>query len=297
MANLSQIGDLRQIPLTIIQHPYLMDHRFEDNAVFPAVEAMQVLAASAKICFPEINTELILNANFDKFLTLREDRQMIECFNELSQKQDGSIESKLVTRMKSRKLAISRQKEHVSVCFPSASTPEARFPSFEKLMSLEGKTFSVSSRAVYRELVPFGPSYHNITGDLLISRKGAVANLFAPRYEASTDPLGSPFPLDAAFHAACVWCQCFQGFIGFPVGFEKRTIFRRTLPGNNYIARITPVKTSPELLVCALWICDPKGSFFENIEGLKMRDVSSGRRKPPEWITNMQSPDSGGMRS
>ncbi|RJP82344.1 MAG: hypothetical protein C4522_03340 [Desulfobacteraceae bacterium] len=292
MANLSQIGDFQQIPLTIRQHPYLMDHRFEDNAVFPAVEAMQILAASAKTCFPEINTELILNADFDKFLILQRDQETIEGFNELSRKQDGTIESKLVTRMKSRKLAILRQKEHVSVCFPSATTPEAEFPSFEKLISLEGKTFSVSSRAVYRELVPFGPSYHNITGDLLISENGVMANISAPISEASTDPLGSPFPLDAAFHAACVWCQCFLKFIGFPVGFEKRTIFRRTIPGNGYIARITPVKTSPEQLVCDLWICDPKGGFFENIAGLKMRDVSSGRRKPPEWITNMQSLDS-----
>lgn len=293
MANLPQIEEIHQFPLEIRLHPYLMDHRFEGNAVFPAVEAMQMLAASTKSHFPEINTNIILDAGFDKFLFLKADQPVMEGFNEIRIKEDGSIESRLVTRIKSRKLAISRQKEHVIISFQSGQTSMSDFPLFENLTRLEGECFQIPSHKVYQELVPFGPAYHNLTDDLLISAKGVVANLSAPVCEAAAEPLGSPFPLDAAFHAACVWCQCFLGFIGFPVGFEKRTILRQTLPGNHYICRIIPVKTFPERLVCDLWICDPKGIFFENIKGVRMKDVSAGRRKPPEWIMKIQPLDSG----
>jgi hypothetical protein len=293
MANLPQIEEIQQFPLEIRLHPYLMDHRFEGNAVFPAVEAIQILAASTKNHFPDINTDIILDAHFDKFLFLKTDQSEIECFHEIHIENNGNIESKLVTRIKSRKLAISRQKEHVTVSFQSGRTPSADFPLFENLIRLEGECFQIPSRTVYQELVPFGPAYHNLTDDLLISAKGVVANLSVPVCEAAVAPLGSPFPLDAAFHAACVWSQCFLGFIGFPVGFERRTIFRQTLPGNHYICKIIPVKTTPELLVCDLWICDPKGNFFEDIKGVRMKDVSAGRRKPPEWIMKIQPLDSG----
>lgn len=291
MANLPQIEEIQQFPLEIRLHPYLMDHRFEGHAVFPAVEAMQILAASTKNHFPEINTDIILDANFDKFLFLKADLSEIECFHELHIIKNGLIESRLVTRIKSKKLAISRQKEHVTISFQSHQTPTSDLPLFENLIQPEGECFQISSRKVYQELVPFGPAYHNLTDDLLISAKGVIANLSAPVCEAAVDPLGSPFPLDAAFHAACVWCQCFLGFIGFPVGFEKRTLFRQTTPGNHYISRIIPVKTTPELLVCDLWIFDPKGIFFENITGVRMKDVSAGRKKPPEWIMKIQPLD------
>jgi hypothetical protein len=289
MASFSQIEPIRRFPLEIKLHPYLMDHQFEGNAVFPAVEAMQMLAFSTRSIVPETNTGIILHANFDKFLYLKPGHNTIQCFNEISITQEGFIYSKLVTRIKSKKLAISRQKEHVTLSFQSRKHDETDFPLFEQLIQLEGKPFQISSQRVYHELVPFGPSYHNITDDLLISAKGVVADLAAPISKAATEPLGSPFPLDAAFHAACVWCQCFLGFIGFPVGFEKRIIFHQTIPGNKYISRMIPINMSPELLICDLWICDSEGKFFEHISGVKMKDVSAGRKKPPEWVMNIQS--------
>jgi hypothetical protein len=37
-----------RLPLLIDAAPYLQDHRFEGKAVFPAVEAMRVLAQAVK---------------------------------------------------------------------------------------------------------------------------------------------------------------------------------------------------------------------------------------------------------
>ena len=192
MGNLPQIEAIRKIPLTIHRQPYLMDHRFEGRTVYPAVEAMQMLASSTRECCPEANIRVIQNARFDKFLMMSEKQDVINVFHELCRRDDGMIESRLVTRTTSKKLAISRQKEHVAVCFASDPTPEPERPSGKTMRSLTGDVFTVSSRDVYRKLVPFGPSYHNITGDLLITEQGAVADLAAPDCDAAIDPLGSP---------------------------------------------------------------------------------------------------------
>jgi hypothetical protein len=139
---------------------------------------------------------------------------------------------------------------------------------------------------LYRDLVPFGPAYQNILDDLIVTEKGAVAHLQSPSYPAPLQPLGSPFPLDAAFHAACAWGQRFSTIVGFPVGFDERTIFRPTQPGEKYISRITPVRqaSDPVVLIFDIWIYTEEGYLCEAVRGVQMRDVSGGRLKPPRWV-------------
>jgi hypothetical protein len=96
--------------------------------------------------------------------------------------------------------------------------------------------------------------------------------------------LGSPFPLDAAYHGACVWGQRYARMVAFPVGFESRTIWRHTRPGEAYFCRVLPVRMHPDRLVFDLWIGDENGFFFESSRGVCMKDVSAGRMKPPQWI-------------
>jgi len=54
--------------------------------------------------------------------------------------------------------------------------------------------------------------------------KGALAYLRAGATRRMKIWLGSPFPLDAAMHAACVWGQRFGGIVPFSCCFEKRVI-------------------------------------------------------------------------
>jgi hypothetical protein len=142
----------------------------------------------------------------------------------------------------------------------------------------------VPSTTIYRELVPFGTAYQNIIGDLSVSPKGALAYLSGGGNEADEDLLGSPFPLDAAMHAACVWGQRFSGIVPFPTGFEKRIIYQKTKKGGAYLGRVVPVKVNHESLIFDAWIYDLDGIMYESISGIQMRDVSQGRLRPPEWI-------------
>lgn len=101
---------------------------------------------------------------------------------------------------------------------------------------------------------------------------------------ADDDTLGSPFVLDAAMHAACVWGQRFAGMVAFPVGFDRRMIYKTTKKGGAYCARINPVNAGREVLTFDLWIFDQDGLIHESVSGLRMRDITGGRMRPPLWI-------------
>ena len=96
--------------------------------------------------------------------------------------------------------------------------------------------------------------------------------------------LGSPFPLDAAMHAACVWGQRFSGIVPFPTGFEKRIIYQKTKKKGVYLGRVVPVNIKPDSMIFDAWIYDSDGVIYESVSGIQMRDVSQGRLKPPDWI-------------
>ena len=190
----------------------------------------------------------------------------------------------LLTSIKSKKSDIRRALEHARVEFATdkfAPDPGAPFQDIEKL---EGKCIRVPAEDIYRELIPFGTAYQNIIGDLAISPEGVLAYLSGGNDEADENVLGSPFPLDAAMHAACVWGQRFSGIVSFPTGFEKRFIYQKTRKGESYLGRVIPVNIDQESLMFDAWIYDSNGIIYEAIRGIKMRDVTQGRLHPPQWI-------------
>ena len=140
-----------------------------------------------------------------------------------------------------------------------------------------GPVTRVSAREVYRELVPFGPSYQTLQDSLHLAEEGAWARLLAPRLDSAGQVrqiLGSPFPLDGAFHAACVLGQRAAGFTPFPVGLGRRIIVKPTQAGASYFTRVNLVSRQPDELVFDLCIFDQQGEVYESVTGLTMRDVS-----------------------
>jgi phosphopantetheinyl transferase len=280
--NLSSYDRIR-LPLKIKIHPYMMDHRFQGKGVLPAVEAMQLLAESTRTHLPDIQIDSVMNAVFEKFLYLEPGVELIRAFNEIDVHEDGTIASKLITKNRSKKSSITRTIEHVTIHF-SKHPRKTHFPPFDKIFALEGICLHLQAERLYSELIPFGPSYHNVKGSVTLSEEGAAAYVYAPENISATRLFGSPFPLDAAFHVACAWGQRYSGIVGFPVGIEKRHVFNRTRPGESYISRIIPREINPGLLVFDIWIFDEDGTFYEAALGVQMKDVSSGRIKPPSWI-------------
>lgn len=150
----------------------------------------------------------------------------------------------------------------------------------------EGVCKTVAQDKIYRELVRFGSAYRNIAAPIWLSDDGALAMIQCPDLPCctGTNHLGSPFALDAAFHAACVWGQHYYKMVAFPVAVDKRRILRPTQPNGTYYGRVIPTQTDPDLLVFDIWLLDRFGRMCETVQGVRMRDVSGGRLQPPQWI-------------
>ena len=284
MENVSRLNQKQRYPLQLKVHPYLFDHYLDGKTILPAVEALIVLAKAVKLHFPKININCLHNARFPRFLIMEPEVKSLNAFVDLSDSGTGVIAASLTTSLKTNAGNITRMLEHAYVDF-NINTPDSipvhPFRSFEKL---SGKCINIPADSVYRELVPFGPAYQNIIGDLSLSPDGALAYLSGGNREVDDDILGSPFPFDAVMHAACVWTQRFTDVVPFPVGFDKRIIYQKTSKEKTYLSRIIPVKFDKEPFVFNAWIFDLQGNVCEAIDGLQMRDVSQGKRKPPSWI-------------
>jgi hypothetical protein len=288
MGDISTVAQNTRLQVTIDLQPYLLDHHFDGKPVFPAVEAMQLLAATTREYLPRIHPLRICRATFDKFLYLEQisDQTVTGIFNDLEIDDKGQVAARLITKNRLKKAAITRLKQHVSIRFGATGSDNRPIPEFKTATLQQEKPFMVSAEDLYRELVPFGPSYQNVKDDVVLAEDGAVALIRAACTSAPLEPLGSPFPIDAAFHAACAWGQRFYPVVGFPVAFDERIIFKPTRPDVVYIGRIIPVKqqTDPLVLYFDVFVFDENGVIHEALYGLQLKDVSGGRLKPPQWV-------------
>ncbi|HAR48976.1 hypothetical protein ER57_12760 [Smithella sp. SCADC] len=264
-------------------HPYLRDHHLEGKVILPAVESLIALARVVKTIYPRMEMSCLKSAVFPRFLTIIPNIERQPVFVDVENSGENVIAASLLTSIKSKTGTISREVEHARLEFCVAGPKEICTPPFHVVNKLKGDCISVPSITIYRELVPFGAAYQNIIGDLSVSSEGAIAYISGGNCEADENLLGSPFPLDAIMHAACVWGQRFAGIVSFPIGFEKRIIYQKTKKKEEYLGRVVPVSITKESLLFDAWIYKD-GVMCEYIKGVKMKDMTKGRICPPDWI-------------
>ena len=287
MENVSRLTSPIRQSWSIEIYPYLFDHHLEGKTVYPAAEALILLSRAVKINFPQAAVNSMTDAYFQRFLSIPADTKTLAVFVDIEEVLEGGISAALLSSVKSPAGNISRTVEHARVKFAEIAGNQLPLHPFSALTKLEGECINVPAAAIYRELVPFGTAYQNISGDLSVSRAGALAYLSGGNTGADDDLLGSPFPFDASLHAACVWAQRFTDVVPFPVGFAKRIIYQKTQKRVTYLGRIVPVEVSRKPLVFDAWIFDLQGYVCEVITGIQMVDVSKGRMKPPNWIKQL----------
>jgi phosphopantetheinyl transferase len=292
MEDLSEVIESVHVPIDLPIRPYLRDHCFNGQAVLPAVEAMEALAQAARRLRPSIELSCMSEVAFDKFLYLDPTTKHLSAQGDISIDRRGNVRAVLTTKTASKRAVMARVKAHAALTLPRQAPPMPEEP-LDVASAPEGVCFSVQQAKIYPDLVAFGPSYRNLAG-LHMSSSSAVAEVRSPVVEyagaVNSNLLGSPFALDAAFHAACVWGQRFAGIVAFPVAVDRRQVYAPTLPGEAYFVHVLPVVADPALLVFDLWIYDREGSLREACSGVRMRDVSGGRMRPPAWIRPTGSP-------
>lgn len=274
---------VRQTAVTMAVQPWFGDHCFDGKVVLHAVESMHLLAAEVARLHPEIDVRRMEDVRFGKFLEIPEESTGLQLLVEDVRDNNGSIQARLFSRVQYKKM--TRLREHGRILF-TARLNDRFCPVIESAFPRKPEV-ELSREDVYRDLVPFGPAYQTLYETLCLAGHYAWGRLRAPVLpgpDRGSEIFGSPFPLDGAFHAACVLGQCFADFVPFPVGFSRRIVCRPTQAGGSYMARVELTAQTGDELVFDLRIVDGRDRLYETVRDLRMRDVSGGRIKAPEWI-------------
>ena len=255
------------------------DHCFNGRVILPAVEAIRLLAAAVQVKYPALNVQIMGEARFSKFLEIPEGQNKIYIRIEVLAMADGRVQTRLLTRKQLK--AMTRMTRHCELLFGGCAEVGLR-P--EPSVVDTNPVVEVPAERIYRELVPFGPAYRTLQGQVHLGQDWALGRLRTPDLPVDLPPIGSPFALDGAMHAACVHGQRLVDFVPFPVGFAARIITLPTLPGKEYIIKVNLRSLVADELLYDLLILDHQDKIRETIVGLRMRDVTAGRIKPPAWI-------------
>ena len=270
-------------PLTVAIPAYLRDHRYDGRIVLPAAEALQILARTLPQDLPACDPRHQEGVAFAHLLPLDADADTFSAFHEIAFFPDGRRQSRLTTLRTGRQTRWTRHIEHVSVSFLPFGGRVTRSSCTEAARK-EGLFYTLSCRRLYADLVPFGPAYHNVVGEICLTPAGASATVSGGDFRDAVGPLGSPFPFDAAMHMACAWGQRYRNLVAFPVGFDCREIVRPTRKGETYLCRVFPLPDEGAALRFDVRLYGEDRRPVEIILGLKMRDISGGRLKPPAWV-------------
>ncbi len=265
-----------RIPVIIPVLPWFADHSFNGKVIFPAVETMLLLAKVASKIVPDLQVTKMSQGSFSKLLEIPEGVSEISALVEYKETDDG-FSCKMLSKIQFKK--ISRIKEHAAIMFGCKSADISPL----SLQKREKGDLIIDAARIYRELVPFGPTYRSITGELHLRNTIAIASLQAPKVAQKQEMeaiIGSPFPLDGAMHAACVLGQCVADFVPFPVAFTERVIHKATVAGTEYSSIAQLMSQTEHELVFDLTIFETDGEPCETIKGLQMRDVTGGLIKP-----------------
>jgi hypothetical protein len=302
-----------KIPLSISIPAYLRDHRYEGRVVLPAAEALQILAGSLPEDLPCYDPLLQEGGEFSRLLYLDPGADTLNVFHEIAASPDGCRQSRLTTFRSGRQTRLNRRMTHVSVVFATIenavagreygpmdhsgersptqfSRKRGEDPEYEadsahaEEAGLNGPMFTFSCERLYSDLVPFGPAYHNVVSDIDLTEIGARAAVSGGNHLEASGSLGSPFPFDAAMHVACAWGQRYRNVVAFPVGFDRREILLPTSAGETYFCRVFPLLEEGTVLRFDIRLFGEDHRPVEVIQGLKMRDISGGRLKPPAWV-------------
>jgi len=302
-----------KIPLSISIPVYLRDHRYEGRVVLPAAEALQILAKSLPGDLPRCDPLLQEGGEFARLLHLDPRADTLNVFHEIAFSPDGLRQSRLTTLHSGRQTQLNRRMTHVSVVFSaidpmqagrengpadhSGKASPAGFsgkrgddpgygadPAHDEADELDGPIFTFPCERLYTDLVPFGPAYHNAVNEIGLTETGARAYVSGGDFREAVGPLGSPFPFDAAMHVACAWGQRYRNIVAFPVGFDRREILLPTSAGETYLCRVVSLPDDGSALRFNVRLFGEDHRPVEIILGLKMRDISGGRLKPPAWV-------------
>jgi hypothetical protein len=266
------------LPVTLPELPEFADHAIQGKATVPAVMLLEVLVrqvAESTNQNPATSPLVMRDATFPRFLPADE---IERCTFEISLEDvPGEATSKRATLTSRIALAngINRTRTHAAVTFGGSATalPVPQVTS----------DFDLAADRAYTELIPFGPRYRNLRGNISLGRDGGRAWVRSPE-PAFPDPsrAGCPYLFDSAMHLACLWGQRYAGVVAYPTGFSARVIMSPLAHGQRRCV-VAPTSVGQERLTFDLWLTDEDHRVCDAVVGLVMAPLARGAQ-PPAWI-------------
>ena len=262
--------------------PWLHDHHFAGRTIFPAVEAMRVLAAAHARTHgtPEPRASLrLFNADFLHLITVADGAETLEF---QATEQPGAVGTELALFW--RKQLPGGMSRLIRALKLEWAGPDHQPGDPMPERPAAGKAHLIPAERIYADLVPFGPAFRSLQGELELAGDAGFSHVLAlPAPDlAGAECLGAPLPLDGTMHAACVHGQQFADFVPFPVSFAMRRICRPIRQGECCEVRLRLVRRAADFLCYDLWLLRD-GMVCEEVRSLMMRDVSGGKIRPPAW--------------
>jgi len=271
------------LPVTLPDLPELADHTIHGKATVPAALLLDLLIRNVTVqdaraaSFPLI----LRDAVFPRFLPADE---VERCTFEVSLEEmpeEAGTRATLTSRI-SLVGGISRTRTHAALTFGSPT------PSLPPAPAEIACDVEVSAQRVYSELIPFGPRYRNLHGEIRLGRDGGTGWLRSPEPASpESSRAGCPYLFDSAMHLACLWGQRYAGVVAYPTGFSARAIASRLAHGQRRCV-VAPKTVGARGLTFDLWLTDEKHAVCDTIIGLAMAPLARGAQ-PPAWIVDPQA--------
>ncbi len=266
--------------------PWISDHRIQDRVVMPAVLMLHEISLRLGPAFQEVR-----NADFLRFLGAEGGRntQSVDVVLDIKSIQNDEMQIALISRIHAGR--ITRTLTHMTAIFGTPTDKNVIPP--ELAAAPEGPGICVPESTFYKEIIPFGPVFHNVHDPVFITPGGATGKLTGPGdIGLSEGPLGCPFILDAAFHLCSAWTQRYHGVRTIPVGFKRLQIVRPARCNEALWARVIPAgRTRADdnhIFSFDCYIHDNLGNQLITCQGVRMRPLTDGQWRPPQWFCAKQ---------
>ena len=263
----------RTLPVTLPDLSEWADHAIQGKATVPAALLLDLLIKTAGEHESLISADgplVMRDAVFSRFLPADE---IERCTFDIALEElatEGAGTRAILSSRIGLAGGMRRTRMHAAVTLGGTAKASA-LPSLTT-------NFMISAERAYSELIPFGPRYRHLRGDIHLGQEGATARVVSPE-PAFPDPsrAGSPHLFDGAMHLACLWGQRYAGVVAYPTGFSSRVIASPVAHGQRRCV-VTPKAMGESLLAFDLWLTDDNHRVCDSITDLTMLPLANGRK-------------------
>lgn len=257
--------------LSLKTEPYLGDHRIDGTPVMPAAGAMELMAETVQMLWPDWQVVEVLDSRLFRGLLMKDDADLpilisgktLSATVDEIQVEAGIKPAEGPPAPYYRATLVLRRE------VPDPIDPPEDLPVFDPTV--------VTAEDVYTSHAFHGPSFQLLRSIEGLDLRGVSATLLTPpitgwvtNLPAGADWLFHPGLIDASTHAGLLWVRTLFGTYGLAAIFSRvRRFGPRPRPGEIYHLHLLSLKVTPAMTLSEFRLIDESGKcrfVIENFE-------------------------------